>query len=120
MSNFGTSDVVSIDIQNLREQKYHRVGKFDLGVTHPPMILKNQKAVTQSIQKWITPWPEISFEKIKFPKYEGVFQYIAEPSNIPDTIKDYHIISIARNIDYWSKPEYKAVITVNVGTVGSK
>ena len=35
---------------------------------------------------------------------------IAEPSNIPDTIKDYHIISIARNIDYWSKPEYKAVI----------
>ena len=80
-----------------------------MNVTHPPVIDAKNPSV-KSIEKWITPWPTISFEKINYPKYEGIHQYLGEPSNQPDFIKDYHVISLARNIDYWSKPLYDARI----------
>lgn len=119
MANFGTSSIFNIQLDNLQSRKYHKVSKFDLGVTHPPMIDQKKSEVTKAIEKWITPWPEISFEKILYPKYEGIFQYIAEPSNIPDPIKDYHFISIARNIDYWAKPLFEAKVNGSTNGVGS-
>lgn len=109
-SNFGTSSSYTILLQNMQTKKYHRVSKFDLSKTHPPQIEINKSNVSVAVQKWITPWPVISFEKINFPKYEGLNQYIGEASNKPDYIKDYHLIALARNIDYWSKPEYQGII----------
>lgn len=120
MANFGTSGTKNIEILNMNPMSYHKTIDFDLSKTHPPVLkkIKDGKATTENIsaiQKWITPWPEISFEKINFPKYEGIYQYLGEPSNIPDFIKDYHLISIARNIDYWAEPvaEFKIKCTVN-------
>ena len=62
----------------------------------------------------------IFFEKVNFPKYEGIYQFLGEPSNLPDFIKDYHVISLARNIDYWAKPDDRKLIRVVVNSVKSK
>lgn len=119
MSNVGTSTVYNVVFQDMETLNFHKVTKFDLTKTHPPQLTPTANNIT-SIEKWITPWPEISFEKINYPKYEGIHQYLGEPSNIPDFIKDYHIISLARNIDYWAKPEYQAIIKALVNSVNSK
>ena len=120
MSNFGTSKTYNIVLQNMETMKFHKVTDFDMSVTHPPKIDVKNPSIT-SVEKWITPWPEISFEKVNYPKYNGgVQQYLGEPSNRPDFIKDYHIISIARNIDYWSEPIFKSYIKTNVSSVKSK
>lgn len=113
MSNVGTSDFFGIKFENMSKSYYHNVTKFDLSKTHPPQI-ESTKLGCHAITKWITPWPEISFEKINFPKYEGVYEYLGEPSNKPDYIKDYHVISLARNIDYWAEPEFKASLKCTV------
>lgn len=119
MSNFGTSTIFNVLLQNMETLKYHKVTDFDMTVTHPPKIdVKNP--TTTAIEKWTTPWPEISFEKVNYPKYEGIYQYLGEPSNQPDFIKDYHIISIARNIDNWAEPDFRAYIKANVNSVKSK
>ena len=119
MANFGTSDILSVLIQNMETKKYHKVTDFDMTKTHPPKLdVKNMSVA--SIEKWQTPWPTISFEKINFPKYEGVHQYIGEPSNQPDFIKDYHVISLARNLDYWSEPMNRSYIKCIVNSVKTK
>lgn len=107
MSNVGTSPQFNIVFQNMQTMKFHKVSQFDLTAAHPPVLKPNSSQGINAIEKWITPWPEISFERVSFPKYEGIHQYLGEPSNKPDYIKDYHLISIARNIDYWSKPSYE-------------
>lgn len=123
MSNFGTSSPHNIVFQDMETLKFHKVTKFDLTKTHPPQLnpeySKNTPNIT-AIEKWITPWPEISFEKVNFPKYEGIYQFLGEPSNLPDFIKDYHVISLARNIDYWAKPDDRKLIRVVVNSVKSK
>lgn len=119
MSNFGTSNIYGVVLQNMETLKYHKVTDFDMSVTHPPKLDVKNPSLT-SIEKWITPWPEISFEKVNFPKYEGIHQYLGEPSNHPDFIKDYHVISIARNIDNWSEPIFRAYIKAQVNSVNSK
>ena len=115
-SNTGTSELFNIVIQNMQTMKFHKVTKFDLTVAHPPVLKPNSSQGIHAIEKWITPWPEISFERVSFPKYEGIYQYLGEPSNKPDFIKDYHIISLMRNIDYWSKPAYDARIKATANT----
>jgi hypothetical protein len=122
MSKFGTSTEYNIVLLNMETLKYHKVTDFDMSVTHPPKIDTSLSTPNiKSVEKWITPWPEISFEKVNFPKYDGgVHQYLGEPSNKPDFIKDYHLIAIARNIDAWSEPTFSAYIKAVVNSVKSK
>lgn len=124
--NTGTSGKIIISKLNMRENQYFKVSKFTLDEAHPPIVSENDKNSILALKKWINPWPEISFEKINFPKYDGsnnvvgdagVYQYLGEPSNKPDYIKDYHIISLARLVDYWAEPAWEGKIVAKVTSV---
>ena len=127
--NTGTSIKFPVIIQNMREAQYFKVAKFSLKEANPPSVKINTAEdaanAVFAIKKWINPWPEIAFEKINFPKYSGanlgksagVYQYLGEPSNKPDYIKDYHVISLARLVDYWAEPRWEGKITATVTSV---
>lgn len=60
------------------------------------------------------PWGD---EKLVEPKFDGVCQYLGQVSNAPTPIRDYHMITLMRAVDYALSPRYSAYITVTAGTV---
>lgn len=125
-NNTGTSGKIIISKLNMRENQYFKVSKFSLDQANPPIVKANDNNSIFALKKWINPWPEISFEKINFPKYDGsntetgsagFYQYLGEPSNRPDYIKDYHVISLARLVDYWAEPVWEGKILAKVNSV---
>ena len=92
------------------------VTRINIDGVQPP-ILNNASGYTDamSIQnKWF-PWID---EKIVEPKYDGVCVYLGVPSNQPTHVKDYHVISLMRAVDYLLQPMYDSYIVATVTPVG--
>lgn len=113
-TNSGVSKTFPVTGEVVKLRKYHKISGFDLTEVSPPVISGNEPSV--SMIKWVTPWPEISFEKICYPKYDGVGQYTGIITNKPDFINDYHFIALMRNIDWYCSPTYKSVIVASMTT----
>ena len=109
MSNSGTSGTFSVTNEKMTPGKYHNISQFEITTVKPPEI-NDGNAVSLAMTKWMQPWPDWNFEKISFPLYEGVCQFLGIPSNRPDFIKDYHFIGIMRNVDLYLAPTYQAYI----------
>lgn len=62
------------------------------------------------IQHW-SYWMD---EKIVEPKYDQIGAYLGMPTNRPTYVKDYHILSLFRAVDYIMSPEYDALFHASV------
>lgn len=82
------------------------VTKIDIDGPQPPMLGADggSSFAMQLRQLWY-PW---LCEKLVEPKYDGVCQYLGMPSNKPSFIKDYHMISLFRAVDYLMSPVFLA------------
>lgn len=114
--NTSVSPKFKIDGEKFSTQSTGTVPRFDLGVVNPPVVNVSSGQATNAIAKWICPYPDIAFEKISLPEWDGISKFTAKISNEPDYIKDYHFISLMRCIDYYIKPDYNAIINVNLNT----
>lgn len=115
-TNTGVSPKFQIDGEKFSSTIGGTVTKFDLETANPPVINVSSGQATKAISKWICPYPDIAFEKIILPEWDGISKFTAKISNEPDYIKDYHFISLMRCIDFYIKPDYSAIINVNVNT----
>lgn len=82
----------------------------------PPQIGNGYKKDIEAIEKSICIYPDIAFEKIILPQFDGIARYTGHFSNQPDFIKDYHIISLMRLVDRSLMPTYKAQINSTATT----
>ena len=103
---------VTISSLPVKLVNYHTVVDFKVtdGEPKPPTINAGN-AMSIAMTKWVTPWAEVAYEKICYPKWDGVGQYTAQITNIPDFIKDYHFIALMRSVDVFNKPVYQGYIT---------
>lgn len=111
MSN-GVSYRFLIDGTKLKENKYGSVQRYSLDAVKPPKIQQGNK-ISMSLLKWVNPYPQISFQKIILPYFDGVYKYTTQVSNDPDFIKDYFFIALMRCIDLYNKDVYDALINQN-------
>jgi len=111
----GTSGDTDISNEDFNEIKFHRVIDFDLGDLPSPPTINIGNTGSVAMTKFVTPWPEISFEKIAYPRWDGVTQYQGDISNRPSFVSDYHFISLMRNIDIYLSPNYQGYIKGWVG-----
>ena len=112
MSNNGVSYRFVIDGTQFNANINGDIGRYQLDAVNPPR-LQDEKITSQSLLKWINPYPQIAFEKIMIPYFDGIYQYTARVSNDPNFIKDYHFISLMRCIDLYNKDVYNAEIQVD-------
>lgn len=116
MSNTGVSFKFLIDGTKLKKNQYGIVvDKVSKGVVNPPAI-QNLDFISPAFQKWINPYPQIAFQKIITPQFDGISKYTTMVSNQPDFIKDYHFISLMRCIDYYNQDLYSGYIEIKVDT----
>ena len=109
MSNNGVSYRFLIDGTKLKQNKYGQVQRYSLDAVNPPALQQGDK-ISTSLLKWVNPYPQISFQKIILPYFDGVYKYTTQVSNDPDFIKDYFFIALMRCIDLYNKDVYNAVI----------
>ncbi len=111
----GTSPGFAITAEELTLNYFTAVTKIAIDGVHPPILGPGGGYTTafELLNLWF-PWID---EKIVEPKYDGVCQYLAVPSNRPSFIADYHAITLMRAVDYILAPRYAALIVATVGTV---
>ena len=69
---------------------------------------------TSVAMDWINLWFPWIDDKLVEPKYDGVARYLGMPSNRPSYIKDFHIITLFRAVDYVMAPKYEALFIATV------
>jgi len=106
----GTSGRITITGEVVKERKFHKVVSFTMEEAKPPLPAPGNM-VSPAMTMWTIPWPEIAFEKITFPRWDGIGKYTGDITNKPDFIRDYHFISMMRLIDTYLYPQYIGVIT---------
>lgn len=111
-NNNGVSYKFVIDGTKFQTNVYGTVTMWQLPQVEPPKLQQLNKT-SQSLLKWVNPYPEIAFEKIIIPYFDGIYKYTTRVSNDPDFIKDYHFISLMRCIDIYNKDNYSAQIIVD-------
>ena len=111
-NNNGVSYQFVIDGTKFQTNVYGTVTRWQLPQVEPPKLQQLNKT-SQSLLKWINPYPEIAFEKIIIPYFDGIYKFTTRVSNDPDFIKDYHFISLMRCIDIYNKDNYSAQIIVD-------
>lgn len=109
VSSYGTSPNVVISRERMLAGKYHDIVSTALESVQPPVINVGN-AVSVAMTKWVQPWPTFNFDKISYPKFQGIARYTGTPSNRPDFVKDYHFIGVMRCIDRFLSPTYSAFI----------
>ena len=112
MSNNGTSFKFVIDGTQFKQNIYGSIGRYVLQEVNPPS-LQNGNRTSQSLLKWVNPYPQIAFQKVIIPYFDGIYKYTTRVSNDPDFIKDYHFISLMRCIDLYNKDIYSGEIVVD-------
>lgn len=110
MANNAVSPTFKITSQPFLQQSTNKVTRFNLESVNPPSIAGD---FSEAVLKYINPYPDIAFEKIILPQWEGISNFTTQVSNQPDYIKDYHIISLMRCCDYINSPHYKGQINGN-------
>ena len=117
-SSSGTSPTFVVSGEDIIERKYHTISTFEVTTVKPPQLNSGNDA-SLAMSKWVQPWPHWNFDKIAFPLYDGVCQFLGTPSNRPDFIKDYHFIGIMRNVDIYLAPTYSSYIVTKTEGVGA-
>ena len=110
MSNVGTSFKFLITNQKLQPSYEAKVTRYEGQAVNTPVPTSFMGQASYGVKKWQNPFPDISFQKIILPDYEGVYNYTTTISNEPDYIKDYHFIALMRCIDFYNAPAYQAII----------
>jgi len=113
----GTSPIFGISGEEADVMQVHNIASFTVKTVNPPVI-NSGNATSLAMTKWINPWSNFNFEKISFPLYDGVCQFLGIPSNRPDFIKDYHFIGIMRGIDLYLSPTYSSTISAKTNGSG--
>ena len=116
MANNGVSHKFKIDGAKFKSNPYGSVKRYSAGgAVAPPVVSVVQGKISSAILKWVNPYPDIAFEKIILPYFDGISQYTTQISNDPDFIKDYHFISLMRCIDLYNSITYSGIITSTRG-----
>lgn len=84
------------------------------GVQPPVLGVQGGYSLTHNRRNRWFPWID---EKLVAPKYDGVAAYLGMPSNRPTPIKDYHMLSLMRAVDYILAIAYRGIIEAEVDTV---
>lgn len=119
MANTGVSPSFKLNgVDNFKITIKDKMVQLDLSglQAKPPTLTGKYEQDIVAIEKFICTYPDIAFEKIILPQFDGIGRYTGNFSNQPDFIKDYHVISLMRMIDQISKPSYKAQITAKATT----
>jgi len=112
----GTSPIFSITAEEYNVKYYQSVTPVSGDFVTPPVLGEsNGFSFAMTFINWWFPWID---EKLIPPKYDGICQYLGIPSNRPTYIKDYHMISLNRAVDYLMLPNYVAHIEATVTQPG--
>ena len=112
----GVSPSFKISAEEFKLYYYQGLSPIDIDIVKPPAFGPDggYSHAMDYINRWF-PWID---EKIVEPKYDGVCEFLGIPSNRPTPVKDFHVISLMRAVDYIVAPRYLAMIKARVGSVG--
>ena len=110
----GTSPKVTITAEKFNSHYYSSVVDVDLPIKPPD--INAGFASSYAMTKWKNPWELIAFGKIVEPHYDGIGDKIGTISNLPDFIKDTHIISLMRLVDKYLETAYISNINVSASS----
>jgi hypothetical protein len=112
---FGVSPIFPITAEEFKLWQSQAVTRVDIDGVEPPTLGEGggHSAAHSLKNKWF-PWID---EKLVTPKYDGVSQFLGTPSNRPTHIRDYHMISLMRAVDYILDPQYVGNLEARVDSV---
>ena len=110
----GVSPKFIIDNTLFKLNNYGNIKRYTGTIVNPPQL--TSQGLSQALVKWVNPYPDIAFQKIVLPHFDGVYKFTAQISNDPDFIKDYHFIALMRCIDLYNKDVYSGNINIHGDT----
>ena len=115
ISSVGVSPAFAVSAEELELWLTQSVMKVStLGVQPPTLGAGGGPSVAHLLRNAWFPWID---EKIVEPKWDGVAVLTGTISNRPTMIKDFHMITLMRAVDYLLQPRYMGKIIASVGGV---